>query len=326
MLAQLSLLALASIAAARPVMQMDVMLASISQAVTLPNTTQTDNATWYLQNGNAGACGLYSQDTDKVVGLPLAFYNNTGSVSTFCGAYVVVTNPSNNQTVTSRVADASGSPGLFSMSVASWRAVDGDSSDFETVQWRFANKTETAAAKAALLDPASPSSTVAPVLVATPERIAAPVVATTTYVAPVTTYIPTTTWTPEPTTTWIPEPTTTWTPEPTTTWVAPAPTKAASQSYSGTGTYYYQNGVAGHCGTVNPDSAKIVALSSAMYGDGSNCGRQIAITGNGKTVYGTVADSCPTCVSSGSVDMSSSLFNELASFDAGVVAITWSWA
>ena len=49
MLASLSLVALASLAAARPVFQMDAMLATVTQAVSLPNTTQTDNATWYLR-------------------------------------------------------------------------------------------------------------------------------------------------------------------------------------------------------------------------------------------------------------------------------------
>ena len=98
--------------------------------------------------------------------------------------------------------------------------------------------------------------------------------------------VPTTTYT--PTSTWTPEPTTTWTP--TTTYQAPATTTAqsSSQTYSGTATFFYQKGVAGACGAVNPDSAMIVAIDSAMYAGGANCGRQVRITGNGKTIYATV--------------------------------------
>lgn len=67
----------------------------------------------------------------------------------------------------------------------------------------------------------------------------------------------------------------------------------------GYATYYTQNGVAGNCGNVNPDSAWIVALPTATYAGGSNCGKQVTITrvSTGKTIQATVADSCPTCES-----------------------------
>ncbi|KAK4700653.1 hypothetical protein P7C70_g5590, partial [Phenoliferia sp. Uapishka_3] len=344
MLASLSLLALASVAIARPIAPVNSMLATVQMAITLPNTTQSDNASWYLQNGNAGACGLHSSDADLVVGLPTSFYNATGTVSSFCGAYVVVTNPINNMTVTSRVADSSGSATVFSLSVASWRALDGDSSSLDIVNWRFANSTETAEAKKSVA-----SASIVPTVEATSATAVAvaAVTPTTTYVAPTvsvlvslrnsgfflhpsrlqttqaayvapTTYAPTTTYTP-----------TTYAPETTTYAAATTQQKqsssSSSSSYSGTATYFYQGGAAGACGNVNSDSAYIVAIDVAMWNGGAYCGKQVSITGNGNTITATVADQCPGCSSSGSLDLSVGAFNALGSESAGVYAITWSF-
>lgn len=53
-----------------------------------------------------------------------------------------------------------------------------------------------------------------------------------------------------------------------------------------------ENGNAGACGSTNADSAKIVALQTAMYGSGESCGKTVYITNtaNGKSVTATVAD------------------------------------
>jgi expansin (peptidoglycan-binding protein) len=63
-----------------------------------------------------------------------------------------------------------------------------------------------------------------------------------------------------------------------------------------------------------------------MYSGGSHCGQTVVITGNGKTISAKVADECPTCASSGSLDLSYGAFTALASTDAGVVSITWHFA
>jgi hypothetical protein len=115
------------VAAALPIS--NAVLASVDASMSLPNSTQTNNATSYYQAGNAGACGLYSQDSDVVVGLPLEFYNETGSVSPYCGSYVVVINPANNETVTSRVADASATSDLLSLSQATWKVLNFSSTE-----------------------------------------------------------------------------------------------------------------------------------------------------------------------------------------------------
>lgn len=84
------------------------------------------------ENGIAGACGLLSLDTDLVVGLPLEYYDSmTGTVSPFCGTYISITNldSSTNATVVARVADASQVKGALALSVATYRALDGDATD-----------------------------------------------------------------------------------------------------------------------------------------------------------------------------------------------------
>ncbi|KAI5480022.1 expansin family protein [Pseudohyphozyma bogoriensis] len=347
-------LALASLSQARPIA--DSVLLAVETALTLPNTTQTSNVSYYYQAGNAGACGLYSEDTDVVVGLPLEFYNDTGAVSPYCGSYIEILNPLNNITVAARIADASATPGLLSLSIATWRALDGDATDLHTVNWTFANATETAAAKAALSSVSlSPSSTYSassePASSSSEEKkTSSAYTSTSAYVAPAESSKTTTTsqWvapstTAKKTTTtseWVAPTTTTTTsqwvaPSTTTTWAAATTTKAStysssssssgSGSFSGTATYFYQNGVAGACGSVNSDSAYIVALDSALYGSGGYCGKSLTIYANGKSVTATVADECPTCSSEYSLDLSVGAFTALASTDAGVAAITWSW-
>ncbi|KAI0683695.1 RlpA-like double-psi beta-barrel-protein domain-containing protein-containing protein [Cytidiella melzeri] len=113
----------------------------------------------------------------------------------------------------------------------------------------------------------------------------------------------------------------------TSTKAAPSPTPtAASTDFTGQGTWFTQNGVAGACGTVHPDSAMIVALDSAIYNNGENCGRSLTITNesNGKSQKAVVADECPTCVSAYSVDFSEALFEALAG-DLGIGEIKISW-
>ncbi|GAA6063674.1 hypothetical protein JCM10212_000410 [Sporobolomyces blumeae] len=116
----------------------------------LPNSTQYNaTAVWYEMNGNAGACGHYNKDSDKVVGLPLEFYSKLGQVSPYCGEYVVVTNAKENISVTALVADASTKNNTLSLSVGTWDALNGTESNLHMVNWRRANETEIAAAKKA---------------------------------------------------------------------------------------------------------------------------------------------------------------------------------
>ncbi|KAN0098763.1 RlpA-like double-psi beta-barrel-containing domain containing protein [Hyaloscypha variabilis] len=67
----------------------------------------------------------------------------------------------------------------------------------------------------------------------------------------------------------------------------------------GKATFYWQHGVTGYCGAVNPESALIIAASPHS---GLTCGQLVHITntggglnnhGIGKSITATVADRCP---------------------------------
>merc|ERR1711939_1124425 len=87
-----------------------------------------------------------------------------------------------------------------------------------------------------------------------------------------------------------------------------------ARSNSGQATFFYQNGNPGACGNYNKDSAKVVALDYRMYSNGDHCG---------KTVVATVADMCPSCASSGSLDLSTGAFDVIGAQDTGVLPISW---
>lgn len=193
------------------------------------------------ENGRAGACGWYSKDSDLVVGLPNEFYKDLASVSPYCGEFVVVEGK-DNKTITALVADASSLNETMTLSIGAWDALDGKATGLNTVQWRFANATESAAAKKALESgssssapaPSSTSTYVAPsssspaAKAAVKTTSAAPEKPSTTSTWEAPKSSSTSTWEEkkQTTTTWA-KPTTTWAPKPTTTWkrksVASAP-------------------------------------------------------------------------------------------------------
>ncbi|KAM0748658.1 barwin-like endoglucanase [Meredithblackwellia eburnea MCA 4105] len=105
-----------------------------------------------------------------------------------------------------------------------------------------------------------------------------------------------------------------------------AASSSSSQTYTGGyATFYTQNGVAGACGKVNPDSALIIAQDSRMYNNGANCGRSITLTrtDNGASVTAVIADECPTCETATSLDLSVGAFTKIATEEEGMVPISW---
>ncbi|CAE6487304.1 unnamed protein product [Rhizoctonia solani] len=153
-------------------------------------------------------------------------------------------------------------------------------------------------------------------------------VQTTSYKPETTSYKPETT--PEPT----PQPTTSHKPSKTTS-AEPEPTQGGGGSDEITGgfaTFFSQGGVAGACGTVHDDYDKVVALDYRRYGDtgkqSSDCGRTVVITNpkNGKTVTAKVADACPSCKNRNCLDLSKGAFQEIATFEEGMVDINWHFA
>ncbi|KAI0185740.1 barwin-like endoglucanase [Xylaria flabelliformis] len=93
-----------------------------------------------------------------------------------------------------------------------------------------------------------------------------------------------------------------------------------SQSYTGDITYY-QPGL-GACGETNSDSDAVVAMSPSQYI--GNCGKSITITKDGKTAKAKVVDKCPACAS-GSIDVSSTVFQSLVDLSVGRTTVTWSF-
>jgi expansin (peptidoglycan-binding protein) len=120
---------------------------------------------------------------------------------------------------------------------------------------------------------------------------------------------------------------------------SPSPTSSNNNGNSGSGnsdvhaggqaTFFYQGGAAGACGQVHSDNDFICAMDKDLYGDMGNsapiCGKQVIITNtqNGKTVTVTVADECPTCLNSNSIDLSVAAFQQIADESQGVVPISW---
>ncbi|KAL7416133.1 RlpA-like double-psi beta-barrel-protein domain-containing protein-containing protein [Mrakia frigida] len=87
-------------------------------------------------------------------------------------------------------------------------------------------------------------------------------------------------------------------------------------------TYYHvETGNAGSCGRFLRNSEYVVAVTDAMMNSGW-CGRQVAITANGKTAVATIEDTCPGCPYA-ALDLSPDLFSFFASHDAGVIYGSW---
>ncbi len=68
----------------------------------------------------------------------------------------------------------------------------------------------------------------------------------------------------------------------------------------------------------------IVALSSDIYQGGSHCFKGVNICHGSKCANAYVADLCPGCKRT-SLDMTPSLFKELADPNLGVIDIQWSF-
>ncbi|KAL8293327.1 hypothetical protein RQP46_000028 [Phenoliferia psychrophenolica] len=106
---------------------------------------------------------------------------------------------------------------------------------------------------------------------------------------------------------------------------------SGGSSYTGTVSYFYQEGGTGACGTAHSDSDLIVALASGLYDTDSHCGDTVTITNtgtilsNGKSVVATVADRCPGCQarSDYSLDLSTGAFDSIGSEATGILNISW---
>ncbi|GAA5981195.1 hypothetical protein JCM10908_004017 [Rhodotorula pacifica] len=338
---------IAAVAAFSAVQAAPISLAVVESSLQVPNTTYSNvSVVNYRMTGVTGACGWVTKATDLSVGLPRELFSDLETVSPYCGLYAVVVDPRTNKTATALIADGSDQNNTLSVSDATWAALNGTDSSLKYVNWRFANETETAAAKKAYSSssdaaPSSSSSYVAPAPSSSSAAAkvassspAAEAATTSTWEAPSSSAKPQTTTTSQwvaPTTTttqWV-APTTTTTSQwvASTTQAAKAVSNANSGSYSGQATFYTQGGVAGSCGTVHGDGDYIVAMNVAQVDGGSHCGQTVHITNTatGASISATVADTCPGC-SYGSLDLSTGAFGALGSYDQGVLPISWGFA
>jgi len=62
-------------------------------------------ATWFLQNGVAGACGTVHGEDDLIVAIDQDRYGDSGEKSKLCGKQVKITNTNNNKSVVATIAD-----------------------------------------------------------------------------------------------------------------------------------------------------------------------------------------------------------------------------
>ncbi|SJL17496.1 uncharacterized protein ARMOST_21048 [Armillaria ostoyae] len=108
-------------------------------------------------------------------------------------------------------------------------------------------------------------------------------------------------------------------------------------AFTGDATWYSPNGGFGACGTPLQNSDYIVALSTAQYAGGANCGRVIRVScrflpqvsslfllDEGRSVDVTIRDLCPGC-GPNEIDLSSSAFQQLAGLDVGRIQVTWDY-
>ncbi|KAG8994679.1 hypothetical protein FRB94_008617 [Tulasnella sp. JGI-2019a] len=86
----------------------------------------------------------------------------------------------------------------------------------------------------------------------------------------------------------------------------------------------------GACGKRNGSNDKIIAIPQALWANGKHCGKQVKISGNGKSVVATVQDMCPSdggCPDSGHIDVSPATFKAISANyqQVGEMTIAWSF-
>ena len=66
------------------------------------------------------------------------------------------------------------------------------------------------------------------------------------------------------------------------------------------------------CGQVHQDTDLIAAMDQTRYESSNLCGKQVKIVSGSNSVVVTVADECPSCENSNSIDLSKAAFEALA--------------
>jgi len=100
-------------------------------------------ATYFYQNGNAGACGTVHSENDKVVAIDSNGYwgSDFSQGSSYCGRWVNIKNTNNGKTVTAMVADVCptcNNGNSLDLSVGAFTAIASESDGMVPIEWSFA--------------------------------------------------------------------------------------------------------------------------------------------------------------------------------------------
>lgn len=116
-------------------------------STTAPSTGASDSslnyggfATYFYQNGNAGACGTVHSDYDYICAMDQSRYGNSGNASPLCGQQVQITNENNGNTVVVTIADdcpTCANENSIDLSVAAFEALDSLSVGDLPIKWKF---------------------------------------------------------------------------------------------------------------------------------------------------------------------------------------------
>jgi expansin (peptidoglycan-binding protein) len=104
-------------------------------------------ATYYYQNGNAGACGAYHSDSDKIIAINGAGYwsnYESGGVSPYCGKWITIkTTDGSGRSTQAMVADVcptcTGSTNSLDLSVGAFEDLGTLSQGQIDIEWSFNN-------------------------------------------------------------------------------------------------------------------------------------------------------------------------------------------
>lgn len=102
--------------------------------------TFSGHATFYFQDGVAGACGNVHGDDELIVAMDTRRYGNTGKKSDLCGKQVKITNTANGKSVVATVQDACpgcDSPDSIDLSEGTFTKIGEKDTGILPISWSF---------------------------------------------------------------------------------------------------------------------------------------------------------------------------------------------
>jgi len=97
-------------------------------------------ATFFTQNGVAGACGTVHSDSDFIAAIDSRRYGNTGEVSSLCGKKAQIINTDNGKSVTVTIADACPTcenSNCMDLSTGAFTQIADESTGIVPIKWQF---------------------------------------------------------------------------------------------------------------------------------------------------------------------------------------------